>query len=78
MAAASTSVSHLLMSTTAGRCTQGKDDFFGVGVISGGWDEAAWAAKGLPTHGYILLTATVSEVAHSPALKDESSEGVSM
>lgn len=29
----------------------GDDDVFGVGPMAGGWDDAAWVAKGLPTAG---------------------------
>jgi len=38
----------------------GWHDFFDIGVMSGGWDEAAWAAKGLPTTGELVLTAKVT------------------
>jgi len=34
-------------------------DFFGLGAMAGGWDEAAWAAKGLPTSGQLPITLTV-------------------
>jgi hypothetical protein len=35
---------------------RGFEDFFGLGpMAAGGWDEAAWAAKGLPTSGETLL-----------------------
>uniref|UniRef100_A0A383VJQ4 BACK domain-containing protein n=1 Tax=Tetradesmus obliquus TaxID=3088 RepID=A0A383VJQ4_TETOB len=36
----------------------GPSNFFRVGTMSaaGGWDEAAWAAKGLPTAGELLLS----------------------
>jgi hypothetical protein len=34
---------------------QGWRDFFDLGVMAGGWDEAAWAAKGLPSHGTLQL-----------------------
>jgi hypothetical protein len=45
----------------------GYDDFFGIGVMSGGgavggWDEAAWAAKGLPTEGELEVQLTMQEV----------------
>jgi hypothetical protein len=33
----------------------GRHDFFGLGVMAGGWDESAWAAKGLPTSGTLQL-----------------------
>jgi hypothetical protein len=37
---------------------RGRCDFFGLGLMSegGGWDEAAWAAKGLPTSGEVELS----------------------
>jgi hypothetical protein len=37
-------------------------DFFGLGPMSGGFDEAAWAAKGLPTTGSLKLRLTVKDV----------------
>ena len=40
----------------------GWHNFFRVGVMSGGFDEAAWAAKGLPTSGNIVLKLTVADV----------------
>jgi hypothetical protein len=45
----------------------GDVDFFGIGVMSGGgavggWDEAAWAAKGLPTEGELEVQLTMQEV----------------
>ena len=40
----------------------GWEDVFGVGVMSGGFDEAAWAAKGLPAEGSIALHLTVEDV----------------
>jgi hypothetical protein len=40
----------------------GVPDFFKVGCMPGGFDEAAWAAKGLPASGTIQLRLTVSDV----------------
>jgi hypothetical protein len=45
----------------------GNVDFFDIGVMSGGgagggWDEAAWAAKGLPTEGELEVQLTMQEV----------------
>lgn len=40
----------------------GVKDFFGVGSMAGGWDEAAWAAKGLPTTGSLIFTLTMKDV----------------
>ena len=37
-------------------------DYFSLGPMSGGFDEAAWAAKGLPTSGSIVLKLTVADV----------------
>jgi hypothetical protein len=42
--------------------TRGWSDFFGLGVMSAGFDEDAWAAKGLPTSGNIMLKLTVKDV----------------
>jgi hypothetical protein len=40
--------------------SSGWRDFFGVGPMGGdGWDQAAWAAKGLPLEGHIQLKLTV-------------------
>jgi hypothetical protein len=49
------------------RSCWGNGDFFGIGVMSGGgavggWDEAAWAAKGLPTEGELEVQLTIKEV----------------
>jgi hypothetical protein len=40
------------------------NDFFQLGVISGRWDAAAVAAKGLPASADLAITLTVFEVAH--------------
>lgn len=40
------------------------DDFFGVGPMEGGWDEAAWASKGLPTAGCLAVKLSVVKVGH--------------
>jgi hypothetical protein len=41
----------------------GDDDFFGLGGMGcGGWDEAAWAARGLPTDGELELEMVVHSV----------------
>jgi hypothetical protein len=37
-------------------------DYFNLGAMSGGFDEAACAAKKLPTSGSIKLRLTVSDV----------------
>jgi hypothetical protein len=41
-------------------------NFFRVGAMPGGWDERAWAAKGLPSRGHITIKAKVRELAHAP------------
>jgi hypothetical protein len=45
-----------------GNRTRGWADFFSLGPMAGGWDEAAWAAKGLPTSGQLTIKLTVSDV----------------
>ena len=40
----------------------GRDDFFKVGPMPAGFDEAAWAAKGLPKAGSIMLKLSVQDV----------------
>jgi hypothetical protein len=47
--------------------SRGYPDFFGIGVMSGGGaggglDEAAWAAKGLPTEGELEVQLEIQEV----------------
>lgn len=44
---------------TTARGSWGFADFFSVGVMAGGWDEAAWTAKGLPTCGDSKLSITL-------------------
>jgi hypothetical protein len=43
---------------------QGRQDFFVIGPMAagGGWDEAAWAAKGLPVSGELQLSLTMHSV----------------
>jgi hypothetical protein len=36
------------------------EDLFDLGAMAGGWDEAAWAARGLPVEGDLKLTLKVS------------------
>jgi len=43
----------------------GSRDVFSLGPLSSGWDEAAWASKGLPATGQLDLTLTVTSVGHS-------------
>ena len=49
------------------RCSmmRGWFDFFQLGPMAGGWDETAWAAKGLPTNGHLTIKLTVSDVPHA-------------
>lgn len=42
----------------------GFETFFKVGPMAGGWDEAAWVAKGLPANGPLVLKLSVSKVGH--------------
>lgn len=44
---------------------RGCADFFDLGFMAGGWDESAWAAKGLPTSGQLHITLTVHGVSHT-------------
>lgn len=44
---------------------KGWPDFLKVGPMAGGWDDAAWAAKGLPTDGDLVITASITGVSHS-------------
>jgi hypothetical protein len=43
----------------------GLQDFFSLGAMAGGWDEAAWAAKGLPASGLLQVQLTVTKVGHN-------------
>lgn len=45
------------------RSGRGWSNFFGV-TIEGGWDELAWASKGLPINGELTIKVTVSGVPH--------------
>lgn len=40
----------------------GWPDYFGAGPMQGGWDEVAWAAKGLPTSGDLVFNLKMLEV----------------
>jgi len=42
----------------------GWEDMFKLGPLPSGWDEAAWASKGLPAAGQLDLTLTVTSVSH--------------
>jgi len=42
----------------------GRRDIFKLGPLPSGWDEAAWASKGLPATGQLDLTLTVTSVGH--------------
>jgi hypothetical protein len=43
----------------------GGGNIFDVGSMAGGWDEVAWAGKGLPTSGQLTIKLTVSKVSHA-------------
>jgi hypothetical protein len=58
----SNSITTPMLASNTGR---GWPDFFDVGAMAGGWDEAAWAAEGLPTSGELIMTATITSVSHS-------------
>jgi hypothetical protein len=55
---------------------RGCGDFFGLGLMSkgGGWDEAAWAAKGLPMSGLVELSLHMHSVG-KPRVKSGASVG---
>lgn len=40
-------------------------DFFDVGCMPGGWDEAAWLAKGLPAEGQLTFRLQIKAVGHA-------------
>lgn len=42
----------------------GCKDFLGLGPMTRGWDELAWANKGLPTAGTVELKLEVSLAEH--------------
>ena len=44
-------------------------DFFKLGVMAGGWDAVAVAAKGLPASGELFFTLTVAKVGHMQHVK---------
>jgi hypothetical protein len=44
---------------------RGWSDCFKVGPMAGGWDEVAWAGKGLPISGQLSIKLTVSDVPHA-------------
>jgi len=56
---------HRDASLAHGHAGKGWSDFFKLGTMAGGWDEAAWAAKGLPTSGQLPITLTVHGVGHT-------------
>lgn len=45
----------------------GRTDTFRLGVMAEGWDEAAWASKGWPTSGELVVSATFKQIAPSAA-----------
>jgi hypothetical protein len=46
------------------KACSGCNDFLEVGPMAGGWNEAAWANKGLPATGTLPVKLTVSKVGH--------------
>lgn len=44
--------------------TYGFVDYFDVGPMAGGWDEVAWASKGLPASGPLVIKLSVSKAGH--------------
>jgi hypothetical protein len=42
----------------------GFGDFFALGPLAGGWDEVAWAGRGLPASGSLVLKLTMIKVGH--------------
>jgi hypothetical protein len=42
----------------------GFGDFFALGPLAGGWDEVAWAARGLPASGSLVLKLSMLKVGH--------------
>jgi hypothetical protein len=48
-----------------GDMSHGWPDFFRLGCMRGGWDEAAWVAKGLPLTGELTFTMEISSVGHA-------------
>jgi hypothetical protein len=44
----------------------GWPDHFDLGPMAGGWDEVAWAGKGLPASGPLSIKLTVSGLPHAP------------
>ena len=49
-----------------GHGMRGVGDVFSLGCLAGGWDEAAWARKGLPSSGHLTIKLTVSDLPHAP------------
>ena len=48
-----------------GSVMSGWSEYFQLGPMAGGWDEAAWVAKGLPASGQLTIKLTVSDVPHA-------------
>jgi hypothetical protein len=47
----------------------GWENVFGGGPMAEGWDEVAWAGRGLPTGGKLTIKLAVSELFHAPNLQ---------
>lgn len=71
------SISCEAVSTGLDACTlcEGREsywsDFFEVGLMAGGWDEVAWAAKDWSASGALEVTLKVTKVGHSVAMACE-------
>lgn len=48
------------------RRTYGRQDCFDLGVMAGGWNQEAWASKGLPAAGELVFTLRITSVGHWP------------
>lgn len=47
----------------------GLQDCFGTGAMAGGWDEAAWAAAGMPSEGDLTITMRVTATHNTPGAR---------
>jgi hypothetical protein len=51
----------VMVKPVCGNDMRGWGDYFDLGPMVGGWDEVAWARKGLPTSGQLTIKLTVSK-----------------
>jgi hypothetical protein len=54
------------MRATVLRRTYGRQDCFDLGVMAEGWNQEAWASKGLPAAGELMFTLRITSVGHWP------------